>query len=58
MRILLKKKDKKYKFMFRNSNPRFFGLRPQNDNQQQKCHSERSEESILIVITLRGGCDD
>ena len=37
-----------HSLMYRNFNPRFFGLRPQNDNQQQKCHSERSEESNSI----------
>ena len=45
-----------HSLMYRNFNPRFFGLRPQNDNHWQKCHSEpfahshseRSEESNLI----------
>ncbi len=45
------------KSMYRKFKPRFFGLRSfvslrtgsQNDNHQQKCHSERSEESNLKI---------
>src|SRR3989338_7773262 len=37
---------------YRKFKPRFFGLCPQNDNQQQECHSERSEESNLYNSSL------
>jgi len=36
--------------MDRNFNLRFFGLRPQNDSQQQKCHSEGNEESNNLRV--------
>ena len=40
---------------YRKFKPRFFGLCPQNDNQQQECHSERSEESNLKYRGVRDG---
>ena len=39
-----------YNLMDRNFNLRFFGLRPQNDSQQQKCHSEGNEESNNLRV--------
>src|SRR3989304_7636496 len=39
-----------YNLMDRNFNLRFFGLRPQNDSQQQKCHSGGNEESNNLRV--------